>query len=436
MITYCSIKNIRYITASSNPGVNVRILLCTMQFGPGYNQGTEKYVRNLARDLSEQGCEVVVAGGDPEDILTDSAMTNEGNIQYLTLPTFGWSTIGGDSIGNYVKLLSELKPDVVHMANPAHIGVNILNASRELGIPYFVSVTDFWWLCPKHTLTLKSRDFCKGFSNHQSCMRCITETHPNRLIRTAAQFSPVRNGIAEVLHRKNVPAAIAEDRRDRKQILTAILSNAKQVICISKTGQKLLSEYFALGNSHYIPAGLADTWFETDEASRNKRDRFVVGFLGAVAPHKGLHTLSRALQELNDQDIELRVAGKLVNRRYARQSLGQYPCTRYFGELNEQESRDFLDDLDILAIPSNSPENQPQVLLEAGARQKPTVASNTPGCAELLPESALFPVADFKQLKNLLERAKQNISSIGRPQQGLSARAVSVQILTEYQKVL
>ena len=407
-----------------------------MQFGPGYNQGTEKYVRNLARNLSEQGCEVVVAGGDPERILTDCTEANDGNIRRITLPTFGWTTIGGDSTGSYVKLLAKLKPDVVHMANPAHIGVNILNAARELGIPYFVSVTDFWWLCPKHTLTLKSRVFCEGLRDPQSCMRCIAETHPNRLVRAASTLPPIRNGFAKALQLKNISGTMEADWEERKQILASILANAVQVICLSRTGQKLLNEYFTLDNCQYIPAGLADTWFEPGKTTNNKRDQYVVGFLGAIASHKGLHTLSGALKEVNHRDIELRVAGKLVDRRYAKQALTQYPNTTYVGELGERESRDFLDSLDLLVIPSNSPENQPQVLLEAGARKKPTIASDIPGCAELLPDSALFPVEDYIKLKKLLEKAKQDTSSIGLPESGLSAHEVSAQILTEYQKVL
>ena len=407
-----------------------------MQFGPGYNQGTEKYIRNLARNLSEQGCEVVLAGGDPERILTDRTEANDRNIRYITLPTFGWRTIGGDSTDRYVELLSKLKPDVVHMANPAHIGVNILNAARMLDIPYFVSVTDFWWLCPKHTLTLKSRNFCKGFHDTQSCMRCIAETHPKGVVRTASQFPPLRNGIARVLQFKNNSATNRGNWAGRKQTLSATLSNAAQVICLSKTGKKLLREYFALKNCNYIPAGLADTWFEPCKTNSNGRKQFVVGFLGAIAPHKGLHTLSRALQAFGDLQIELRVAGKMVDGRYAKRALSQYSRTKYVGELNEKDSRDFIDDLDLLAIPSNSPENQPQVLLEAAARKKPTIASDTPGCAELLPKSALFPLDDCEQLKVRLQTAKQKISAIGLPEAGLSSEEVAKKILTEYKKAL
>ena len=407
-----------------------------MQFGPGYNQGTEKYIRNLARDLSEQGCEVVVAGGNPERIVTDQAQTNDENLEIVTLPTSGWHTIGGDSTTSYLKLLTELKPDVVHMANPAHIGINILHAARELDIPYFVSVTDFWWLCPKHTLTLKSREFCEGFVDSRSCMRCIAETHPNNLVRAVSQVTPIRNGVAEILRLKHSPSASVETWDNRERRLREVLTGAKRVICLSKTGQVRLRDYFDLDNCHYIPAGLAATWFEANEIAREESNQLVVGFLGAIAPHKGLHTLSQALCELADPEIELRVAGKIIDQRYANNALKKYAHTHYAGELKEYESRDFLDSVDLVVIPSNSPENQPQVLLEAAARKKPTIASDIPGCAELLPKAALFPVDDFRELKTLLSKAKHDIDVIGLPETGLSAQAVAAHVLTEYQKEL
>ncbi|MCX2784427.1 glycosyltransferase [Microbulbifer thermotolerans] len=414
----------------------MKILFCTMQFGPGYNQGTEKYIRNLAHELSTQGCNVVVAGGDPENLLSGGGSNFDANVSHITLPTFGWSTVCGNSIDSYIKLLSELKPNVVHMANPAHIGINILHASRKLGIPYFISVTDFWWLCPKHTLTLKSRDFCQGFQSPRKCMQCVAETHPNRFIRSAAQHTLIRNGIAELLSLKNIYANSSRDWLDRKQKLATALRNAEKVICLSKTGKMFIDSYFSIENSQYIPAGLSDTWFSLRKPIENRKGAFAVGFLGAVAPHKGLHTLCYALQQLNIVDIELRIAGKLADRRYAQKCLMHYPRTHYVGQLNEQQSRDFIDDLDLLVIPSNSPENQPQVLLEAGARRKPTIASNIPGCAELLPKSALFQVDNIDELKVLLIKAKQDISLIGLPKPGVSTKEISTQILTEYQKAL
>ncbi len=405
-----------------------------MQFGPGYNQGTEKYIRNLARHLSAQGCEVVVAGGNPERIVTDLAQCHDENLQIVTLPTAGWHTVRGDSITSYLSLLAKLKPDVLHMANPAHIGINILHAARELGIPYFVSVTDFWWLCPKHTLTLKSQEFCEGFADSRSCMRCIAETHPNNLIRAVSQIPSIRNGVAEILRLKNSASARADTWDNRERQLREVLIDAQRVICLSRTGQKRLKGYFDLDNCHYIPAGLAATWFEAKEIEREESDRFVVGFLGAIAPHKGLHTLGQALHELADPEIELRVAGRIVDQKYANDALGKYTFTRYMGELNESESRDFLDAVDLFVIPSNSPENQPQVLLEAAARKKPTIASNIPGCAEILPKPALFPIGDVEKLKILLCEAKRDIDVIGLPEVGLSAQSVAAHVLTEYQK--
>ncbi|USD19892.1 glycosyltransferase [Microbulbifer variabilis] len=413
----------------------MKILFSTMQFGPGYNQGTEKYIRNLALDLSKRGCDVIVAGGDPEGILGNRTFIDEGGFRQIKLPTFGWGTTEGDSVDNYLSLLSELKPDLVHMVNPAHIGINLLNAAQKLGIPYFISITDFWWLCPKHTLTLKSGDFCSGFIDQKTCFQCIAETHPNKLLKTASQFTLVRNTVAKILHLKNTSFTTTLENKNRKQILASILNKAKKVICLSKTSLKLIKEYYSLNNCHYIPAGLSDTWFETVPDRQTTPPPFVVGFLGAVAPHKGLHTLTHALNTLSDSKIKLKVAGRISDQRYAEQCLNSYKITEYVGELCESQSKDFLDSLDLLVIPSNSPENQPQVLLEAAARKKPVLASNIPGCAELLSPAAIFSVNDANQLKELLDMARKDISKIGSPTLGLSSKAVSEKVLSEYQTV-
>ncbi|QFT54614.1 glycosyltransferase [Microbulbifer sp. THAF38] len=406
-----------------------------MQFGPGYNQGTEKYIRNLAQDLSKRGCDVIVAGGDPEGILTDPTLIDEDGIRLIKLPTFGWGTTEGDSIENYQALLSELKPDVVHMVNPAHIGINLLGAAQNLNIPYFISITDFWWLCPKHTLTLRSGDFCSGFADYETCFRCIAETHPNKLVKTVSQLPVTRNYIAKILHLKNTTFATAPESKNRKQILASALNKARKVICLSKTSLRRIKEYYSLSNCHYIPAGLSDTWFETVPHRQTNTTPFVVGFLGAIAPHKGLHTLTHALNDLGDSKVKLKVAGRISDHRYAKQCLSSYKITEYTGELSESQSKEFLDSLDLLVIPSNSPENQPQVLLEAAARKKPVLASNTPGCAELLSPISVFPVNDANKLKELLYIARKDISKISCPTLGLSSKEVSDKILSEYQKV-
>ena len=44
----------------------MKIVLVTMQLGPGYHHGTERYVRTLAGGLRERGHEVLCLAGDPE----------------------------------------------------------------------------------------------------------------------------------------------------------------------------------------------------------------------------------------------------------------------------------------------------------------------------------------------------------------------------------
>lgn len=411
----------------------MKILFCTMQFGPGYNQGTERYIRNLARELVVRGCEVVVAGGNPEGVAPEEEHDEDG-LQRITLPTYGWAALEGIPLDQARELLERAEPDIVHFVNPGHIGVNLAVMAREMEIPYLVSVTDFWWLCPKHTLTLPDGKLCGGFEDENTCLKCIARTHPKPAIRAPAQVAPVRPLLAKLIQYKHRSSqgTLWENRRE---LLAGVLRQASSVICLSKTGERLLKDYYALENCQYIPAGLSSIWFEDKPQPIQKNDgEFTVGFLGAIAPHKGLHVLTKALCDLDDRRIKLKIAGKAANSRYAKRESSRYKNASYLGHLSETESRNLIDSLDAIILPSLWPENQPQVLLEAGARKIPVIASDTPGCSELLSAQAVFPMGNQKSLGKILQTAARQKNTIPTPPPAMSASAVAECVIQEYRK--
>ncbi|MFV8782432.1 glycosyltransferase [Microbulbifer sp. SA54] len=380
--------------AKSNRG---KILFCTMQYGAGYAQGTEKYLKNLTSELTKMGYECIIAAGNPKNRSTSIKHNKDSEIPHIELPTYGWTTLLGGNISSYEQLLKEVAPDFVHMANPAHIGINVLEAARKLKIPYFITATDFWWMCPKHTLTLPTLSFCNGFRDSESCRNCIVQTHPNKAVKKMFSARPTRAistiGLRLVNHLRGYAPSHWENRN---RILYSVLSSAKCVICLSRTGQKKLTDFFNLKNTIYLPAGLSSDWFQ-EKDTKERRSKHVLGYLGAIAPHKGLHTLTAAIRSL-PKEVELVVAGPIADKEYFRDSIRGIDNLRYVGAINEKSAVKFMDSLDLLVLPSNSPENQPQVLLEAIARKIPVVSSSTPGCAEILNESSLFTTNDSSRL--------------------------------------
>jgi glycosyltransferase involved in cell wall biosynthesis len=69
--------------------------------------------------------------------------------------------------------------------------------------------------------------------------------------------------------------------------------------------------------------------------------------------------------------------------------------------------RAFLDDIDVLVMPSRS-EGQGRVLIEAMARGCPCVGTAVGGIPELLDSSMLVPVGDVKALSDLIVRLIAN----------------------------
>ncbi|WP_444925267.1 glycosyltransferase [Microbulbifer sp. TRSA002] len=408
----------------------MKVLICTMQFGHGYTQGTERYVQNLSSELRAQGHVAIIAAGDPEKKLTEGRASKPTTHQII--PTNGWGTVSGHAINYYLNIIDRIQPDLIHMVNPAHIGINILKAAKVRSIPYFISVTDFWWLCPKHTLTLPNEEFCHGFRDTQTCLTCIAQTHPNKRVRSIARLPFMVKPVAKVLEAKLNFDKATKQWEHRKSDLQKLLETAKQVFFLSKTSLYFFEKYFKLDNSKYIPAGIAQHWFDHPPIKKPLHNNLRVGFLGAIAPHKGLHTLVEALTKVSDPTIELFIAGKKDQTKYTEETLTRYKQTTYLGELAETESIHFMDSIDLLVIPSNSPENQPQVLLEAAARGVPVIASDTPGCAELLPEQSTFPVNSADKLSALLKIAKVDIQKLGTPKKGISARTMANQICDVY----
>lgn len=395
----------------------MKILFATMQYGHGYAQGTERYLSILAGGLRSRGHEAVFLAGDPEHRAPAAPLGREVQRapRVLAYPSRGWMSIGGLPAGSLRALLNDVRPDVVHVANPAHIGVGLLGAAHDLGLPTVVTIMDYWWICPKQTLWHRSGEICDAKVPWTECFRCIAADRSGSLRARLARLPIVGDLLLPPMFAgrwlaRGVPLREIGRWTRRQAYILSRLAHVDVVITPSKTAAGLIRDRAPGPTFAAIPYGLERHWLEDDSDVRPQRTpdgSLTVGFAGALAPHKGPHVLLEALQQLPGDRFRLRLAGGGDDETYLHRlrRLAEGRHVEFLGRVAPEHMPAFVRALDVLVVPSLWPENLPFVVLEGHACGVPVVASDVGGIAETVADpDRLFPPGDAMRLAERLER--------------------------------
>lgn len=425
----------------------MKILFATMQYGRGYRQGTERYLSLLTSGLAKLGHETVILAGDPErrGESLPAGVEFEAAPRILAYPSNGWMAVQGISPSVLERVIRSEKPDLVHLVNPAHIGVGIGHAARRAGVPIITTVVDFWWVCPKHTLYHSSGGVCSGEVKWTECVRCIAASHESRALRAAAAM-PLSSVMLPALFAvramsRGLPPAEWSRWRQRRSILLEALNARDGVIFLSRTAEAMLSPRLTHPQTAFIQNGLEPHWFENLNGPRSARpgaasnDRpLVLGYAGALGRHKGVLTLIRAVRALAGQggacELRIATAGGDAEYEQAVRREAQGLNVQLLGRIAPESMPAFYDALDLVVIPSLWPENLPNVASEAYARGKAVVSSDVPGIAELVAdESCRFPPGDAEALAACILAQSQREADELRPsiptREEMTARTVA-----------
>lgn len=150
---------------------------------------------------------------------------------------------------------------------------------------------------------------------------------------------------------------------------------------------------------------------------------FIIGYIGRLISGKGIDTLLQALGLLGKIRWKLAIVGEGDAESRLRTMAGQLPVANdvvFFG-FQHQRLR-FLKGFDLFVLPSRS-EGTPRCLMEAMSARIPVIASDIPGCRNLVADSRtgmLFPVESpavlAEKIMFLAERPRlrQRLSANGR----------------------
>jgi glycosyltransferase involved in cell wall biosynthesis len=236
--------------------------------------------------------------------------------------------------------------------------------------------------------------------------------HNLPLVTTIHATEMGRGGIVDNDYRKKV--------HDTEQRL---VENSERVICCSNYMINHLQHVLGVPGDRIdiIPNGVDISRFNTDTIPRSEyeinqsADKKTILFVGRLVKEKGLFTLLRALQELQEagKPAQLVIVGDgPMREEFTREAVnrGFNGNVRFTGFIDEPTLISTYKSSDVVALPSLY-EPFGIVALEAMASKTPIVASDVGGLSEIVEDGVTglkFPPGDSQQLAQALLRVLED----------------------------
>jgi glycosyltransferase involved in cell wall biosynthesis len=388
----------------------MKIVYLVHQFYPEFYTGTEKFVLNLSTIMQKAGNRVkVITYSFYEDSFYDQRRGGmlckeflyKGipvlAIKHKQLPDDLHHAIGNTALAEIADdLINVEQADVVHIGHTMRVGA-LAQALKPLGIPYILTLTDFFLACPKVNLVSSRQPLCNGPEQGEACGKLCPELQ------------------SDYIHQ-------------RLESAKNILFNARILVAPSAFVAGLFMREFPGLAVKVVHHGLSFERLKRNERTYATGDRIVFCYAGSFNPHKGTHVLVEAFRRLNPSNAVLKIYGSGPDESYVK-SLTSMAATNgnieFCGVFPESQTGEVLSNVDVVVVPSLCYENYPMTLHEALACNIPVIATKLGGMAEKIKDGFngfLFEMGDSRHLQTVLKAIvndpavlnplKRNISSM------------------------
>lgn len=411
----------------------MRIVLPVHHFPPRYSAGAELYTLRLARWLQSQGHDVEVVCVEAIDrgdgTLSAAADTYDGiTVWRLSFDMRADPRLEYDNplLGAwFAQYLDRRRPNLAHFQAGYLLGAAPLEAAHAAGVPIVLTLHDYWFLCPRITLLRGDGALCASVPEDPAecdwCMRLAS-----RRYRIADQLSAGLAGRAAMKLAGGPGRAQIADRRER---LARALDLPDAVIAPSRFLAERFAPLVAPERLVVSRLGLDPRPFQLLPQRPQGDGVLRIGYIGQIAPHKGVHLLVEAFRRLRavGRQIELQIYGGLESNpayvRWLRQLADGDDRIQYHGRFENQRVAAILARLDVMVTPSIWYENSPLTILESHAASVPVVTAALGGMAELVRhevDGLHFRPADAADLARQLQRAIDEPELLGRLRAGIT----------------
>jgi glycosyltransferase involved in cell wall biosynthesis len=275
----------------------------------------------------------------------------------------------------FAALLERVKPDVVYTLNITNmLTPSIVYEAHRRGVPVISRVSDYGLTCAAYGY----------FRDGHVCFDCrasLTSALRHRCVQGSLPVTALRV-LSIGLHRQ--------------------LGFLQQVAAFIAPSRFMADDLRQLGvpnkRVHYLATPIWDLDGLARVAAKSQYDVPAVAYIGRISPEKGIDVLLRAWAGIHSE-ARLMIIGQGAVPAAPPNVEVVGPC--YGDELLRR-----MASADIVVVPSLSPDNAPNVVIEALGLGKPVIASDVGGIPDQLDEtcSLLVPAGDAHALTASLDR--------------------------------
>ena len=414
----------------------MKILLITNGFPPARWAGTETYTANIANGLMDRGhfVQVLCCGdwdegsqywnGYVDDTYNDIPVRRL-NLNWERSPDPQKYLYNNPVVADYLaQNLEEAKPDLVHVTSCETLSASVLEVVKKSRIPLVLSITDFWFLCPRINLLKSDGENCNGVTSPWDCLRCMLGDSKvyrwPRHVLPEATMETLLTTVSKipVITRQRGFRGMVGDMADRKRFLRSVFSLPDVRLTASRFVKNIHNQNSFDDSIRIHPYGHNVSWFkhyaeEGDSANVN------VGFIGQIINSKGVHVLLDAARRLGnslEKKVNFLIYGDVNKqpeyRKYLQELADGLDNVRFCGTYPHETSAEVFSKIDILVVPSLW-YDFPLIISEAFLAETPVIASNLGGMAEMVSHNLNGLLFERGNVDDLVYQLRQVINEPG-----------------------
>ncbi len=340
-------------------------------------------------------------------------------------------------------IIDAYRPDVIHFEHLLNLSLGMIEVAKKHGIPTVYTLHDFWLTCPSG-----GQRFRKDLSRCENvdvaaCSDCFLTSPFNagrlerKTFEVAQKLGPAAaGGIYKVMnamriHTPSIAAKATSSSADSPSLASQIADRLVRVRKITADVDLFLAP------SQFIADVFADFGVPRDHIKhlpygreafpvhpRERNGTLRIGFVGTLAPHKGVHVLIEACRLLPAGRVNIKIFGELtIAPDYVKSIRAQaegLPII-FMGKADNTQIADVFAQIDVLVVPSIWWENSPFTIYEASIAHVAIIGSAIGGIPELVrpgQNGLLFTAGDHFDLAEKLRLLLDNCDMLIRLQQG------------------